>query len=539
METRITPELHSEYIQNGYWTNETLGDYFSKAIASVPDKIAVVDPYKRMTYGELGHLCTNIINGLSALGIGCQDRVAYQLPNLAEGHAIHNALRIMGAIACPVITIFREKEIRFILNQTKCKAIFIPAVFGRHDFINMYSALKTELSFLEQVIVLGDNAPEGMITFKELLNIEGSIKEKKKLSDFSVDPDDVCSIYFTSGTTSEPKGVQHTNQTLLRDWKVAINNFKLNQNSSIFMPSTIGHLTGLAGLEMPIMLGAKAVYLDVFTADDAAKMISREACDFTVGATPFLQWLVESDVGRRYDLSTMKNFICGGAYIPSEIIKKASIVGIRAVRSYGMTESPSVTLGVPEDPEDLSANTDGKISPGMRVKIIGEDGKDLPPGREGEILVTGPETFIGYTDPRLNQEAFGEDGFFHTGDMGYIVNNDYIVVSGRKKDIIIRGGENISVKEIEDTLYQHPAIEQAAVVAMPDKKLGEKACAYVKVRPDCTFSFDAMMEHFISNQMSTRKIPERLEIINALPMNASGKILKTQLRKMIAEKLEK
>lgn len=535
--TRVTDELHKEYVQRKYWSNQTLGEYFIKAANENPDKTAVVDPYKQMTYRELARFITDIINGLEQLGIKPKDPVAYQLPNWTEGHAVHNALRIMGAVACPIIPIYREKEVKFILNETGAKAIFIPEKFRNYDYFSMINHIKADLPQLKHIIVAGENAPEGMMTLDELVQLGRNSTNRKALTAYSVDPDDVCLIMYTSGTTSNPKGVQHTNNTLLREYKMLVENFKLSEETVVFMPSPITHISGLSSLEMPITIGAKVVYIDIWDAEKAAQMISRERCSFMVSATPFLQWLVDSDISQKYDLSSMKNFVCGGAYIPPDLIERAPKAGIRAVRTYGSTECPTISLGSTEDPPEVTATTDGKIVPGYEVKIVNDDGKELPFGEEGEIIVKGPEVFIGYKDSELNKEAFDENGFFYTGDLGKLDENGYLTITGRKKDIIIRGGENISTKEIEDLLYAHPAIEQVAVVAMPDPVLGEKGCAYVKLAENQELTFEQMIEYLMEQKLAKQKLPERLEIIDEFPTTSTGKILKHELRRRIAKKL--
>lgn len=535
--SRMTEELNKEYQQHDYWSNETLGNYFLRAVDQYANKIAVVDPYKQKSYKELAKLVTNIVNGLSAIGINGKDAVAYQLPNWVEGHAVHNALRVMGAIACPIIPIYREKEISFILKETKAKAIFIPDHFRNHNYTQTLQNVKTDLPNLEHIIVVGDSAPAGMITFQQLLDLGQKVEKKKKLEQFDVDPNDVCCIMYTSGTTSNPKGVQHTNNTLLREYAMFKKNFNLSSNTVIFMPSPITHISGLSSLELPITLGAKVVYLDHWDAEKAAEMISKEQCSFMVSATPFLQWLVESDVSTRYDLTCMKNFVCGGAYIPPKLIQNAPKTGIRAVRTYGSSECPTVSFGLPDDPPELISTTDGKIVPGYEVKIVDDNGKEVPLGHEGEIVIKGPEVFIGYRDEELNKDAFDQDGYFYSGDLGRLNDQGYLTITGRKKDIIIRGGENISTKEVEDLLYAHPAVEQVAIVAMPDQVLGEKACAYVKVVKNQEFSFEEMTKYLLSKHIAKQKLPERLECIDEFPTTPTGKILKYELRKMIANKL--
>jgi cyclohexanecarboxylate-CoA ligase len=282
----------------------------------------------------------------------------------------------------------------------------------------------------------------------------------------------------------------------------------------------------------------RIVLLDMWNPDVAIKLIERERCTFMVAATPFLQHMLDSPTIKDHDVSSLRLFACGGAPVPPELIERAwKEVGWRAMRVYGSTEAPTVTWGIPPDGTmEKAAHTDGKVA-GYDVKIVDSEGKEVPNGVEGEIIVRGPELFVGYVDPELNKDCFDADGYFHTGDLGRMDSEGYIEITGRLKDIIIRGGENISVKEIEDLLHTHPCISDVACVAMPDAKLGEKACAYVTTREGATLTFEEMVNFLTKQGLSKRKIPERLEIIKEFPRTPSGKIIKAELRKDIAKKL--
>lgn len=538
METRITSELIEEYVSKNYWLNKSLREYFLETVKAYPNRDAVADEYKVLNYQELHDLMENIISGLHALGVEARDPIAYQLPNWIEGHAIHNAIRVMDGICCPIVPIYREKELKFILNQTEAKVIFIPDVFRKHNYPEVIGNIYSSLPNLEHVVVLGDTAPKGMITFDEFLDRGKSYKSQKSLQEYKSNPNDVGLIMYTSGTTSEPKGVQHTDNTLIREYLLTIANFKLDQETIMLMPSPITHISGLTPLELSLLIGSKVVYMDIWDDTKAAKLISDQKCNFMISATPFLKWLVESDLTEKYDLSSMQKFVCGGAYIPPELIKKAPNAGIKAVRVYGSTECPTVSLGLLNDSTERAFYTDGKIPVGYDIKIVSLDGEILSEGQEGEIAVKGPEVFIGYKNTDLNRESFDHEGYFYTGDLGRIEEERYLVITGRKKDIIIRGGENISTKEVEDLLYEHPALDQVAIVAMPDPTLGEKACAYVKVKKDYEFTFDEMISYLSEKKIARQKLPERLEVLAELPTTTSGKIMKIELRKMIAEKLE-
>ncbi len=538
--TRLNREMIEKYSSEGFWGTKTLNDFFAEVLAEKADEIAVVDRDRRVTYRQLDRLVNSIAVALSDIGIRPGNVVAFQLPNWLETLALHHACKRMGAISNPIIPIYRHREVEFILREGEAVVYVAPKVFRGFDYEEMMADLAHRLPSLRQVVLVGDpRRPENM-SFDHLVAMGES--KGTKFTPPPIDANDVCLLLYTSGTTSDPKGVLHTHNTLLCENFNVAGCYQLKPGGTIFMPSPFTHIAGLLfGMELPFLIKARLVMLDVWNPDLAVEIVSRERCTMTMGSTPFLQGYLNSPALGRFDTSSLTIFGCGGAPVPPELIIKAQRDhGIDACRAYGSSEYSTITLCRVNDPLDKKAHTDGAPAPGTEVRIVDLDtGLDVPPGQEGEILVRGPECFVGYRNPALNQSAFDSDGWFHTEDIGRMDQDGYIEITGRKKDIIIRGGENISVKEVEDLLHAHPKVFQAAVVAMPDPKMGEKACAYVRVKPGAEpLTFEEMIAYLEEKRIAKQKLPERLELIAEFPMTAAGKIKKSDLKKDIAGKLQ-
>ncbi|MHB1421216.1 MAG: AMP-binding protein [Bacillota bacterium] len=532
--TRLTEDMKIKYTASGDWLNLTINDFARKRLAECPDKVSIVDRDQRFTFRQIDGMARNLAASLYNLGIRKSDVISLQLPNWYSAQAINLAINKLGAVSNPVVPIYKEREVGFILRQARTKAMIIPARFRNYDYVEMMQRLQPDLPDLEYIIVGGDEVPQGMLSLDSLLQ-----DNHLPLPEVDIDPNAVKLLMYTSGTTAEPKGVQHTHNTLTCELFNVTRFWGLNQDDVVFMPSPVTHITGCAyALEYPFIIGCSAVLMDTWHPEAALALIEREKCTFTVGATPFLQQLIHSPALKEHDVSSLKIFACGGASVPPELIREVwREAGWHAFRVYGSTEAPTVTLGIREDGHlAKAAETDGLIY-GFEVQIVDFDNNPVPLGRDGEIAVRGPELFVGYKDDALNKESFDADGWFHTGDLGRVDSESYIEITGRKKDIIIRGGENISAKEIEDLLHMHPSIEEAAVVAMPDAKLGEKVCAYARLREGKKITFEEMLDFLTGYKLAKQKLPERLEIIDVFPATPSGKIKKNELRLEIAGKL--
>jgi acyl-CoA synthetase (AMP-forming)/AMP-acid ligase II len=526
----------AKYTREGFWGGKTFLDYADESIKTCWGKDLIVTDEGRMTFGEVDERANNVAYQLRHLGVKEGDVVSLQLPNWPETFVVYLAISKLGGIANPIVPIYQDREVKYILRDAHSVAMIIPSYFRKFDYAQMMNRLSPELPDLKTVIVVRGSAPNGgMISYDSMVNEQAPVKIKPE----NVSSNDIRLVNYTSGTTADPKGVQHTHNTLIAVQKACMDFCRLSEDDVWLTPAPLTHIQGLLfGLELPFILKNKVVTLSTWNPDKAIELIEKEGVTCSIGATTFLRDMVDSAAKRNYDVKPLKIYLCGGAEVPPELILRAwDHLGWRAMRCYGSTEAPMVGWGIDEHgTKDKGANTDGQVFR-YEVKIVDDGRKELSLGNVGEIKVKGPKMFVGYTKAERNKESFDDEGWFYTGDLGRLDSEGYLEITGRKKDIIIRGGENISPKEIEDLLHLHPSVAEAAVVAMPDMRMGEKVCAYVVLRETKNLSFDEMVEFLVSQDLSKRKIPERLEIIDKFPRTPAGKILKTELRKDVASKL--
>jgi cyclohexanecarboxylate-CoA ligase len=347
-------------------------------------------------------------------------------------------------------------------------------------------------------------------------------------------PDDVTQLIYTSGTTGEPKGVMHTANTLMANIIPYAARLGLGEQDVVLMASPMAHQTGfMYGLMMPIMLKSSAVLLDIWDPLKAIDLVRETGATFTMASTPFLSDLAKNVQEHGKSMPSLKIFLCAGAPIPGALVEQArSAIGTKIISAWGMTENGAVTLTQLTDDDERAANTDGLPLPGVELKVVDEVGESVPTGQSGKLLVRSCSNFGGYLNrPHLN--ATNEEGWFDTGDLARLDERGYVRITGRSKDVIIRGGENIPVVEIESLLYRHPSIAMAAIVAYPDERMGEKACAVVVLKPNQHMDLSSMVEYLKSQKVANQYIPERLEIREAMPTTPSGKIQKFKLREML------
>ena len=371
----------------------------------------------------------------------------------------------------------------------------------------------------------GDGAPDyGAVGYAELLRQPGGTYREP-----SQDPGDRAVLMYTSGTTADPKGVQHSHRTLLAEATSQV--YTLSgpgaRHLGLFPP---GHMAGLLSLLRILLLGTPTVIMQAWDAALAATLIDRHAVTSCGGAPVQLSGLLDQQAAGTATLGTLRECLTGAAPVPPSLIERAEVAGITAFRSYGSSEHPTVSAGTIADSLRRRAGTDGRLLAGNQVRLVDADGRDVPDGRDGEIVTRGPELFTGYTDQALNTAAFLPGGWFRTGDVGRTDADGYLTVTDRLKDIIIRGGENISAKEVEDLLVTHPAVADVAVIPAPDPSLGERVCAVVVPRPGFTFDVEAAREHFAAAGAARQKTPEIIVLVDELPRTPSGKVRKDVLR---------
>ncbi|MCG7222234.1 cyclohexanecarboxylate-CoA ligase [Acinetobacter sp. AG3] len=530
-------------LQQGYWLNKTILHSLNEAVYQYPDQVALVSyktedkTEKSFTYQEMLHTVNKISLGLKRLGIQKQDVVSCQLPNWWEFTLLYIACRSIGAVLNPLMPIFRERELSFILKHTESKILIVPKVFRKFDHEKLAYQLQKNIESLEHVVVIGG---DGENSFEALLlnhGLENDSASVNTLDDASITADDIAQLIFTSGTTGEPKGVMHTENTLFFIIIEYAKRLHLNKDDVILMGSPMAHQTGfMYGLIMPLLIKAKVVLQDVWDVNTAIDLIHKHEVTFTMASTPFLNDLSEAVLDTQQSLDSLKIFLCAGAPIPSTLVQKArKNMGVKVISAWGMTECGAVTTTCPEDDDERSFNTDGIPLPGVEVKIVDDQGEVLPPHQSGTLMIRSCSNFGGYLKrPHLNETD--ENDWFDTGDIAYLDEQGYIRIAGRKKDVIIRGGEKIPVAEIESLIYLHPDIAMVALVPYPDERMGEKACAIVKLKEGAAqIELKDLVDFLKKHNLANQYLPERLEVWDDIPMTPSGKIQKFKLRDLLQQ----
>lgn len=523
----------------GYWRDETVDRYLDRWATERPTKTAVVDASGRLTWAELARAVERVAYGLAEHGIASGSVISCQLPNWTEFVVLALAATRLGAILNPIPPTYRANELRFILGTLEAQAFVVPGRFRNFDYVEMVEGLRAQAPRLERVWVARGTPGRDMLPFAALLETAWERRAGRRPL-LGTDPNAVSEVIFTSGTTGEPKGVMHTSNTVLSIIYPLIERLRFSERDVTLMSSTFGHQTGfLYGYGMTVLLGGTGVWLDVWNAEEAARLIEAERVTFTMGATPFLQDLTSTPALARHDVSSLRVFISAGAPIPRRLVEDARRRLHCAISAgWGMSENGCVTCNGLDDPEEKVFGTDGTPLPGMDVAIVDDAGAALPPRTEGNLLVRGHSQFVGYWKrPQFTREAHTSDGWFKTGDRGIVDASGYLSITGRSKDLIIRGGENISASEVENVLFTHPKVAGVAVVAMPDPRLVERACAFVIPRPGQTPTLAELVAFLESHQLARHKFPERLELVAEFPMTPSGKVQKYKLREAIARAL--
>src|SRR5262245_16831326 len=539
IETMLTAGRIAAMRAAGWWRDETLDVYLDRWASERANKNAIVDARRRLTWSALARAVERAAHGLQAAGIERGAIVSAQLPNWNEWVVLALACLRVGAILNPIPPTYRANELRFILARLEAQAFVIPARLRNHPYPALTAGLRAEVPALRTVWVARGEPGPGMRPFAELTDMAWEARaERRPLA--GTDPNAVSEVIFTSGTTGEPKGVMHTSNTVLSICYPLIDRLGFDADDVALMSSTFGHQTGfLYGYCLTLLLGATGVWLDVWNAEAAARLVEAERVTYTMGATPFLQDFTYSPAVDACDIRSLRLFISAGASIPRKLVQDARARLHCAISAgWGMSENGLVSCSGLHDPEEKVCGTDGIPLPGMELRVVDTAGSALPPGVEGDLLVRGHAQFVGYWErPEFSREAHRPDGWFMTGDRAVIDGDGYVAITGRSKDIIIRGGENISVAEVENLLFAHPKIQSVAVVAMPDPRLVERACAYVIPRAGRPPTLEELTRWLEGRGLARHKLPERLEIVEEFPMTPSGKVQKYRLREDVAGKI--
>jgi cyclohexanecarboxylate-CoA ligase len=529
-------------IAQGLWRDRTINDELDACLAQCPDKTGLVaycddrGEVSRFTYREMARLADRIAVGLTRLGIGRGDVVAMQMPNWPEFTLTYLACARIGATLNPLMHIFREREMSFMLRHGAAKIVIAPKRYRGFDYEAMISSIRDSLPDLRHVVVVGgggDNDFDRLLTephWEDEPDAEAILHRDRP------GPDDITQLIYTSGTTGEPKGVMHSSNTLMANITTYAERMRLGADDVVLMASPMAHQTGfMYGLMMPIALRATAVMLDIWSPRRAVEIIRAEGATFTMASTPFLTDLAKAVAETGLAVPTLRAFLCAGAPIPGPLVEYArKALGAKIVSAWGMTENGAVTLIHLDDDDERAFNTSGLPLPGVEIRVVDAEGAPLAHGVNGRLLVRGCSNFGGYLHhPQWN--ATDAEDWFDTGDLADIDGRGYVRINGRSKDVIIRGGENIPVVEIETLLYKHPAIAQVAIVAYPDERLGERGCAVVVAKPGQSLTFAEMVDFLKGQRIALQYIPERLVLRAEMPATPSGKIQKFKLREIVRE----
>ena len=530
-------QRRAAYRQQGLWGDASLADYWQQTARAMPDKIAVVDNHgASYTYSALDHAASCLANWMLAKGIESGDRIAFQLPGWCEFTVIYLACLKIGAVSVPLLPSWREAELVWVLNKCQAKMFFAPTLFKQTRPVDLILPLQNQLPQLQQIVGVDKLAPA-----TSSLSLPQIIADNTPLTTaITTHGDELAAVLFTSGTEGLPKGVMLTHNNILASERAYCARLNLTWQDVFMMPAPLGHATGfLHGVTAPFLIGARSVLLDIFTPDACLALLEQQRCTCMLGATPFVYDLLNLLEKQPADLSALRFFLCGGTTIPKKVARECQQRGIKLLSVYGSTESSPHAVVNLDDPLSRFMHTDGYAAAGVEIKVVDDARKTLPPGCEGEEASRGPNVFMGYFDePELTARALDEEGWYYSGDLCRMDEAGYIKITGRKKDIIVRGGENISSREVEDILLQHPKIHDACVVAMPDERLGERSCAYVVLKaPHHSLSLEEVVAFFSRKRVAKYKYPEHIVVIEKLPRTASGKIQKFLLRKDIMRRL--
>lgn len=540
---RYTREQIDSYYADGVWRDHGFFGALEQQVGIRPDKVFVTDSTTSYTYRELRDAALGLAVGLTRLGVRPGDRVAVQAPNWSEFVVIAAGVSRIGAVIVPIMPIYRRDEVSYIVETAQVRVAFTPDVFHGFDHGAMFRDIAAARPGLRNVVVLrGGPVPEGCVRYEDLA--AGVVPEEAEaVLPAAPGPDEPFAIVFSSGTTARPKGCLHTFNTMAGGARLLGRAWNYTEDDVQFGPSPITHTTGLVtSVLLPLLYGAGTHLMEQWEPREGLARIAKFRCTAAVSATTFLRMMLgvyDPDV---HDASSMRFWTCAGSPIPGAFVREAreAFPGMRVLSLYGRSENLSTTLCAIDDDPERSVTSDGRAAPGQQVRILDEQGEELPRGREGDIAYRGATNCLEYIGrPEETAAMFTADGFSRSGDLGVMDEDGYVRVTGRLKDIVIRGGLNISVRQVEDLLAGHPAVGEVAAVGMPDERLGERVCCYLTPAPGAEpLTLDEVRDHLLAAGLAIQKVPERLEIVDSLPTTATGKVQKHLLRADIAEKLK-
>jgi acyl-CoA synthetase len=532
---QIPDDLRRRYEADGWWTTDTLGPKVAEWLAAAPSTTVNVWSKTRPwhgTYADVDVEARRLVTLLQGAGVEPGAVVAFQLPNWREAVVAFAGLAMGGYVLVPIVHIYGRKEVSFVLRQSGAVAYISPASFGHVDYMAIIDEATPEALRLHLVVGDGGDsqAPTGVTRVAwSALSTLASVADLPEVA-----ADDVVVLAYTSGTTSDPKGVIHDHRTLLSELRHMTG--WITPGRSNLMGSPVTHATGMLGAVLgPLTAGSEIHLIDRWDPTHALEVMREAGIGGGTGASVFLASLLDHPDFTADHAANMTQVGLGGAPVPVALGERAERLGIKIIRAYGSTEHPSITGSQFADPAHMRHRTDGRPMPGVEIRLIDEDGSAVPQGTPGEIVSRGPELCHGYTDATLN-DAFDDDGWYRTGDIGVLDVDGCLTITDRAKDIIIRGGENLSPAEIEGALATLPGLAEIAVVAAPDERLGEHACAVIRMQPDTApVTLSDVTAHLATQGIARQKWPEELRIVTDFSRTASGKIRKVDLRRWLRE----
>lgn len=535
---KINQHQKELYEQLGYWSEETLLDYWNAAVANYRDREFIVDDLgNRFTYQAVDEKAERIAAYFRKLGIIPGEVVSFQVPVWSEFVLITMACLKIGAIINPIGMCYTGKELEYLLNLSKSKVFFCPTWYHKTNYEGIMQSAIARLSSLKSVVLLDNQKQRSRktITLGEILSEDSFCEnenENKNENAKKIDSNDVAAILYTSGTTGGVKGVMLTHNNIIFSEAYFNQALGLTKDDIMFMPAPLNHATGFHhGIIAPLLIGAKVVLQGKFESHKAIQLINLEKCTYSMGSTPFIYDILKDMKQGKERLPSLKFYLCGGAPIPGDMVVCADKYGIKLCEVYGSTESVPHVFVRPEETLELMGTTSGRPMEGVEVKIVDENRQVVPPGTIGEEASRGPNVFVGYlNDESATEKDLDDEGWFFSGDLCVADKKGNIKVIGRKKDIIVRGGENLNTNYISDYIAKHPFIKDQAVIAMPDERLGERICAYVVLKNENQrLALKNLLDYLEKKKIPKRYWPERLEIIDEIPKTDSGKVKKNIL----------
>lgn len=532
-----------KYTKYRWWLGVTLGDLLDKASDLYPRKEALIDDRVRLTYGELRERVDRIAVGLIHLGLGKGDTVLLQLPNWAEFVFSYFALQKIGCIPVLLISGYRQLEVSHLGRLTEAKAWIVPDLYRKIDYLSFIGEVKRENPQLQYIISVRAERQDSNFTtsLERIMEREWSDEDRRRLIARSPDPNDVAHILPSGGTTGLPKGIPRTHHDYICNAEYVARIGEMNSQDVWLVAAPVGHNLGLLiGVTGCIFMAAKLVLLDSTRPEDICSAIQREKVSFMPIVPSLLKRILDLERLGEYHLSSFKKISAGGEASSPELVRKAyEKIGCAYINEFGMSEGLLCRTRLDDDIETICTTVGKTCCPYDQVKILDEGGRELPLNQDGELAAKGPGIFAGYLkNPEENRKSFTKEGFFRTGDLARIDDSGNIRITGRIKDIIIRGGENISPAQVEELLISCPGVADAAVIGIQDKELGEKVCAYIRPVSGAALDPEEIKRFMETRGASKLLIPERFEFIDSLPMTQAGKHDKKALREDIKRKIE-